>query len=57
MKDIIKFLIAFGASFAIFYKLFSKKEENEKEIEIKPFKSDAKLVDVLKKFNEIKQNI
>ncbi|WP_457626235.1 hypothetical protein [Persephonella sp.] len=59
MREFIKFAVGFTAGFVVVYRLLSKKEK-EKIItppEIKPFESSGKMLEVLKKFNEIKQNI
>ncbi|HHG74865.1 MAG TPA: hypothetical protein ENK22_07445 [Persephonella sp.] len=59
MKDFIKFAIGFTAGFIAVYKYLSKKEEKviSDPPEISPFQSNGKILEVLKKFNEIKQNI
>ncbi|WP_293444892.1 hypothetical protein [Persephonella sp.] len=59
MRDFIKFAIGFTAGFVAVYKYLSKKEEKviSNPPEVKPFQSNGRMLEVLKKFNEIKQNI
>ncbi|WP_029521371.1 hypothetical protein [Persephonella sp. IF05-L8] len=63
MRDLAAFILAAAASFAFFYRLFSKKKQDTKQIdieqpeELKPFAPSGKMVEVLKRFNEMKQKI
>ena len=59
MRDFIKFAVGLTAGFIAVYKYFSKKEEKviSNPPEIKPFQSNGKMLEVLKKFNEMKQSI
>ena len=59
MRELIKFAIGFAVGFIAVYKYFSKKEEKviSNLDEINPFQSNGKMFEVLKKFNEMKQNI
>ncbi len=59
MKDFIKFAIGFTAGFIAVYKYLSKREEKviSNPPEIRPFHSNGKMLEVLKKFNEMKQSI
>jgi len=59
MKDLIKFVVGFTAGFIAVYKYLSKKDEKVilDSPEVNPFQSNGKMLEVLKKFNEIKQNI
>ena len=59
MREFIKFVIGFAAGFIVVYKYLSKKEEKiiSSPPEMKPFQSGGKMLEVLKKFNEMKQNI
>ena len=61
MKQLINFLIGFVAGFTLVLKILSKKKKDERIIneppEINPFPSEGRLIEVLKKFNEIKQKI
>ncbi|NPA17021.1 hypothetical protein [Persephonella sp.] len=65
MKDLIRFLIGFIVGFAAVYRFLSRKEEKQKNEEtiieeppqFNPYESSGKLLEVLKRFNEMKQKI
>jgi len=62
MREIIGFICGFGMGFAVAYGFFkSKQKKEEKTIkeppEITPFESSGRMVEILKKFNEMKQKI
>lgn len=59
MRDLIKFFIGFVAGFIAVYRLLSKKEEetDKSPPQLEAFSGDGRIIDVLKKFNEIKKNI
>ncbi|MBK3332557.1 hypothetical protein GWK41_05715 [Persephonella atlantica] len=59
MRDLIKFFIGFVAGFIAVYRLLSKKEEetDKSQPQLEAFSGDGRIIDVLKKFNEIKKNI
>jgi len=62
MKELIRFLIGFAVGFGAVYRFLSKKEEKEETLieeppQFNPYQSNGKLLEVLKRFNEMKQNI
>ncbi len=59
MRDLIKFLIGFLAGFIAVYRILDRKNSKSEETppQLEAFSGDGRIIDVLKKFNEIKKNI
>ena len=59
MKDLIKFFIGFVAGFVTVYRVLDKKNNKSEETppQLEAFSGDGRIIEVLKKFKEIKKNI